>query len=86
MVEEPDSSPDLVLLLTTFPDQEPLIRRIFLEDEHFRSACADYRLAREGLAKFERMNATSPRPECAEYRTLISELEAELRSIMAQRT
>lgn len=74
----PAVSPDLTSALEAFPDLAPLVRRLFLADRSFRSACEDYRLAREGLAAFERLRGSEPRPEVDDYRRVLRELEAEM--------
>lgn len=72
------ASPDLTSALEAFPDLAPLVRRLFLADRSFRSACEDYRLARESLAAFERLRGGEPRPEVDDYRRVLRELEAEM--------
>jgi hypothetical protein len=53
--------PDLAMVLARFPAEARLIRRLFLADRTFRSACEDYRLAQDGLAAFERISAATLR-------------------------
>jgi len=68
--------------LEAFPDLAPLVRRLFLADRSFRSACGDYCLAREGLASFERLRREAPCPEVEDYRRVVRELEAEMRDMI----
>lgn len=75
-------SRDLTKALDAFPDDAALVRRLFLADRFFRSACEDYRLAREGLDSFARMGREAPRPEVEEYRGVVLELEAEMRAML----
>ncbi|WP_244408507.1 hypothetical protein [Roseomonas fluvialis] len=74
--------PDLASALAAFPEHVAFIRRLFLADRAFRSACEDYRLACEGLATFGRLACETPRPEVADYQRLVRELEAEMRSMI----
>jgi hypothetical protein len=73
---------DLASALDVFPEHAALIRRLFLADRSFRSACEDYRLACEGLATFGRLACETPRPEVADYQRLVRELEAEMRNMI----
>lgn len=74
--------PDLASALDAFPEHAAFVRRLFLADRAFRSACEDYRLACEGLATFGRLACETPRPEVADYQRLVRELEAEMRNMI----
>ncbi len=52
MPKSPGTRPELDLILDIFPEDASLIRRLFLSDQSFRSACEDYAVARRlrGLA------------------------------------
>lgn len=78
----PASSLDLSRVLDAFPEDASVIRRLFLADRFFRSACEDYRLAREGLVAFERLHRDAPRPEVEDYQRVVRELEAEMRNMI----
>ncbi|PWS35204.1 hypothetical protein DFH01_23150 [Falsiroseomonas bella] len=78
MPDEPAVRSELDWVLARFPEDEALVRRLFLTQPAFRSTCEDYRLAREGLSTFEELAVSGPRAEVGEYRTLVRELEAEL--------
>jgi hypothetical protein len=78
MPDEPAVSPELDWVLARFPEDAPLVRRLFLTEPIFRCACEGYRLAREGLSTFEKLAMRGPRAELGEYRNLVRELEAEL--------
>lgn len=82
MSPAPASITDLSSALEVFPEDASLVRRLFLADRSFRSACEDYRLAREGLASFGRLQGDPPRPEVEDYRRLVRELEAEMRGMI----
>lgn len=81
MAERPVPCPELARVLARFPGDAASIRDLFMADLSFRSACCDYLLACEGLAKFEAIPASGHRAEIEEYRILVRELEAELRSM-----
>lgn len=82
MPAAPLSSPELAIALEAFPDHALLVRRLFLQDPSFRSACEDYRLAREGLATFAPGRRGEHRPELDDYRRVVRELEAEMRAMI----
>lgn len=82
MTFAPPTSPDLTRALDAFPGDALLIRRLFLADRSFRSACEDYRLARESLAAFERVQCDVPQPEIEDYQRVVRELEAEMRDMI----
>jgi hypothetical protein len=79
MPPAPAACPELTHALGAFPDHALLVRRLFLADPSFRSACEDYRLALEGLTAFQRARSGEPRPEVDDYRRVVRELEAEMR-------
>jgi hypothetical protein len=83
MADEKAAQPQLSPVIARFPAQEALARYLFRTHPTFRSVCEDYCLAAEGLAKFEALPANAPRPEIEEYRNLMRELEAELRSLFS---
>lgn len=83
MAEESAVRSGLDWILDRFPAKETLARRLFLTVPAFHSACDDYRLARRGLASFEKLSSSAPRPEVEEYRVLVHELEAELLAMFA---
>jgi hypothetical protein len=68
----------LALVLHRFPPQAPAVRRLALQDPEFRGLCEDYALAAASLAGFEARADAPERPEVAEYRTVLAELEAEI--------
>jgi hypothetical protein len=61
-----------------FPDKAPALRRLALRDQTFRSLCEDYGLAHASLAGFQARTDAADRPEIADYRALIAELETEI--------
>jgi hypothetical protein len=78
----PAPCPELSCALASFPEEAPLVRRLFFADRAFRSACEDDRLALEGLATFRRLGDGTRRPEVDDYQRVVSELEAELRAMV----
>jgi hypothetical protein len=69
------------------PDPKPrMTGSRSLRDPEFRALCEDYALATASLAGFEARRDASERPEIAEYRTVLAELEAEiLRCVLTAR-
>jgi hypothetical protein len=66
-----------------FPEQMEMVRRLYLSDEQFRSICEDFSLSVDSLRRFERRPDAHLRPEVDDYRTLLRELEDEIRSYLA---
>lgn len=66
-----------------FPTMAPTLRRLALRDPAFRSLCEDYALARASLAAFEARPDADVRPEIADYRSVIDELDAEIARFLA---
>lgn len=66
-----------------FPTMAPALRRLALRDPAFRSLCEDYALARASLAAFEARPDADVRPEIADYRSVIDELDAEIARFLA---
>lgn len=75
--------PDLAQVLDLFPEKSVAARELFLRDEVFRGLCEDYALARETLVRFETMPDADQRPEVPDYRSVISELEKEIATALA---
>jgi hypothetical protein len=65
-----------------FPESVPIIRRLYLKDEHFRAVCEDLALSILSLRSFEARADAHLRPEVEDYRRLICELEIELRQCL----
>lgn len=82
MPDEPTVCSDLKWILERYPERATIARRLFCEDQDFRGACEDHRLAREGLAKFEKLAGITPRSEVGEYRAIVRELESELLAML----
>ncbi|PRY19691.1 hypothetical protein CLV78_11923 [Aliiruegeria haliotis] len=61
-----------------------VIRRLFIGDESFRSACEDFVLASEMLLRFESVTDGSRQAEVADYRDMKATLLDELRHIIGQ--
>ena len=66
-----------------FPERKELVRRLYLKDEQFRSMCEDFLLSIDSLRRFEGRPDAHLRPEVDDYRALLGELEAEIRSYLA---
>ena len=83
MTETTTRRPDLAQVLDLFPEKSVAVRERFLRDEAFRGLCEDYALARDTLVRFEAMPDADHRPEVPDYRTVISELETEIATALA---
>jgi hypothetical protein len=66
-----------------FPERMELVRRLYLSDEQFRSICEDFSLSIASLRRFERRPDAHVRPEVDDYRTVLRELEDEIRGYLA---
>jgi len=65
-----------------FPARGEAIRLAYLQDERFRAICEDLDLALASLRRFEARPDADRRPEIDEYRTVLRELEDELREYL----
>jgi hypothetical protein len=70
-------------VLERFPDSTAKIRRLFLADQSFRSACEDYLLAVESLKKMNSLPGPSKGMEIYDYTSLIEALECEILTYIA---
>ena len=68
----------LARAVARFPDAEARLRTLALGDPVFREVCEEYELAQQSLARFEALPDAPERPEIADYRTVIAELEGEI--------
>ena len=73
----------LVQLLERFPGDSALLASLFIENAVFRAVCEDLALAKNTLQKLEAFQQEGQRPQIAEYRQLISELESEVADVLA---
>ena len=70
----------LAPVVERFPDQQAHILRLALRNEGFRALCEEYDLARKS---YGRLQVSSERAaEVAEYRSVIAELEEEIRGFL----
>ena len=69
---------DLSLVLVRFPEKADQIRQLASDVEDFHEICEHYSLARAALDRFQRQSADGQRPEVAEYKLLIADLEREI--------
>jgi hypothetical protein len=65
-----------------FPDRIGSVRRLYLRDERFRAICEDLALSISSLRRFEKRPDAHMRPEVDDYRTVLRELEIELRDYL----
>lgn len=68
----------LARAVARFPEAATELRRLAVADGEFHEICVEYALAQESLARFEARADAAQRPEVADYRTLIAELEIEI--------
>jgi len=69
-----------------FPDDGALIRRLFLGDTSFRSACEDYATACSSLERLMREALPSRQDEIDDYRSVIAGLEVEIAEFLRRAT
>jgi len=69
---------NLAGLSRRFPRHAANLRRLAAADETFAGLCADYELALASVARLTPQPGQPSRPEIAEYRVIIAELEAEI--------
>lgn len=61
-----------------FPGRAALVRRLYLGNEGFRAICEDFALSLASLRRFEARPDAAFRPEIADHRALLKDLEREL--------
>jgi hypothetical protein len=66
-----------------FPAKKQELLRLSLKDPVFRGLCEDLGDAHDALGRFLALSTAGERPEVAEYRAIITELEAEVRAYLA---
>jgi hypothetical protein len=72
---------DFETLARRFPQHAAMIRRLQAHDAGFRSICSDYGEARRALEYWQAAGPAAPE-RAAEYRQIVSELEAEILAIL----
>lgn len=68
----------LARVIARFPAAAATLRTLADTDAGFREICEEYALAQQSLAGFEARTDAAERPEIADYRTVIAELEVEI--------
>jgi len=71
--------PHIARIRRLFPERADHVARLALKDETFRGLCEDYGMALEALFRLELRNHPLDVERLVEYRTLIRDLEQELR-------
>jgi hypothetical protein len=74
----------LQLVLESFPGHHQTILALSLKDRRFRGILEDLVLAHEALQLFEARPDADRLPEVPEYRTIISELNADIQEYLAE--
>jgi hypothetical protein len=62
-----------------YPGRTQEILQLSLRDPAFRSLCEDLEDAQASLTRLANLSGQAERPEVAEYRTIIAELQEEVR-------
>lgn len=75
----PSATTHVALVRKLFPDWGEEISRLALSNETFRDMCEEYRLAVEALELLEQRNHPQDVDRMYEYRTLIKQLERDLK-------
>ena len=78
-----EASTRLGRVLAMFPGRTQDILQLSLSDPKFRDLCEDLDDAQASLARMAAFPGPVERPEVAEYRTIIAELEDEVRAYVA---
>jgi hypothetical protein len=65
-----------------FPHRAKAVRRLYLQDEQFRSICEDLSLAQASLLRFEGQADFEAEEEVKDFRNVLQELKAELRAYL----
>jgi hypothetical protein len=68
-----------------FSDRAEAVRRLYLRDEQFRSICEDLLLAQTSLLRFESRPDAETRVKIKDFRNVLQELKAELRTYLRAR-
>lgn len=71
--------PGLFLVIERFPDRRDVFKRLYAEQEGFRSLCDNYRQCLDALHYWAHADQTTAPNRHREYRSLLHELERELR-------
>jgi hypothetical protein len=72
-------------VLSMFPGRTQEILQLSLRDTAFRDLCEDLEAAQASLARMAVLPGPVERPEVAEYRTIIAELEDEIRAYVGSK-
>jgi len=76
--------PHIARIRRLFPERAEEIPRLALRNDAFRTICEDYGMALETLTSLEVRNHPLDLEKILEYRTLIRDLERELREELAR--
>jgi hypothetical protein len=85
MARATEATTRLGRVLAMFPSRKQEILQLSLRDPDFRSLSEDLSAAYSSLARFVTLSEAGERPEVAEYRAIIAELEAEVRAYLASK-
>ena len=72
----------LALISERFPDIGQQVVELVRRDQRFRDICEDYFIARAALTNFERSPNQESEQVVADYKQLVTELEAEILELL----
>ncbi len=71
--------PGLFLVIERFPDRRDLFKRLYAEQEGFRSLCENYRQCIDALCYWAHADTKVAPERHREYHSILHELEKEIR-------
>lgn len=74
--------PSLFGIFERFPNRKKAARKLFYENEEFKSICEDYRQCSAALRYWSRSSQDSAAARRQEYAVLLQELEEEILKIL----
>ncbi len=86
MARATEATTRLGRVLAMFPSGKQEILQLALKDPVFRDLGEDLNDAHDSLGHFLALSGEGERPEVAEYRAIVAELEAEVRAYLAPKT
>lgn len=74
--------PSLFLVFERFPDRKKAAKKLFYENEEFKSVCEDHRQCSAALRYWSQSSKESAPARKLEYAALLQELEEEIMTIL----
>jgi hypothetical protein len=72
------SLPGLFIVLSRFPERKDCVKRLFEEDDNFRSVCEDYRNCAEAVQYWNQSESEEASVRREEYAAILRDLEGEI--------